>query len=305
MVAHHVVRQNAHHPALVRVVARDVAAQQRRLGHVDPDPPRIAARRELIGDVAARRIERDGLDRQRGVPAHDLDRLDRSPATRCRCAGCRGARSRDRAPRRTGRGRAASGTRAGATRRTHRAGRARRAGGGTACPPAMGPAGRCPAMLAAPPSTDAAIASIASWRSSTSVSMSGVIRVAPAGIRLGGTTTSRSSVDTRAASSARVCAVNSARTSLCRPSRRIRSSRLTASSEWPPSSKKLSWRPTRSCLSSRAHSAARRSSIGPCGGSYDRRAYDAPSGAGSALRSSLPLGVSGSAASCTYAAGTM
>jgi hypothetical protein len=43
----------------------------------------------------------------------------------------------------------------------------------------------------------------------------------------------------------------------------------------------------------------------PEGASYGRLAIEAWSGAGSALRSSLPLAVSGSAASVTYAAGIM
>ena len=47
------------------------------------------------------------------------------------------------------------------------------------------------------------------------------------------------------------------------------------------------------------------SSISPEGGSYARAAYAAPSGAGSALRSSFPLAVSGNDSSRTYAAGTM
>src|SRR5262249_5425419 len=52
-----------------------------------------------------------------------------------------------------------------------------------------------------------------------------------------------------AAISASLDVVTSARTSACRPSFRMRSSRFTASSEWPPRSKKSSWRPTLSTLS--------------------------------------------------------
>ena len=89
------------------------------------------------------------------------------------------------------------------------------------------------------------------------------------------------------------------------PGARATSTRI-ASSEWPPSSKKLSCAPdpldarARRARSPRARSRARRR-----GASYARAAYASPSGAGSALRSSLPLGVSGSASSCTNAAGTM
>ena len=83
-----------------------------------------------------------------------------------------------------------------------------------------------------------------------------------------------------------------------------RSARI-ASSEWPPSSKKLSWRPTRSTPSSSCQIAASACSISPSGASYAPRAYASPSGAGNAFRSSFPFGVSGSASSATYAAGTM
>ena len=122
--------------------------------------------------------------------------------------------------------------------------------------------------------------------------------------------------------------VASARAAVCQPAREVRQHRAartasrgeastpsacrtrettrTASSECPPSSKK--W--------SRAAHPLRAQHLGP-----DRRHRLAPSrppaprtrarrtrrrpGAGSALRSSLPFGVSGSASSRTYAAGTM
>ena len=87
---------------------------------------------------------------------------------------------------------------------------------------------------------------------------------------------------------------------------RTREITCIASSECPPSSKKLSCRPTRSTPSSSAQIPASSVSASPCGrlvrsAGHTRR----PSGAGSALRSSLPFGVSGSASSHTYAAGTM
>ncbi|KGC40018.1 putative non ribosomal peptide synthetase domain protein [Burkholderia pseudomallei] len=86
---------------------------------------------------------------------------------------------------------------------------------------------------------------------------------------------------------------------------RRRDTSCTASSEWPPSSKKLSWRLTRSTCSSSRQIAASASSFAPCGASYSARAYASSAGAGSARRSSLPFGVSGHASSRTYADGTM
>ena len=76
-----------------------------------------------------------------------------------------------------------------------------------------------------------------------------------------------------------------------------------ASSEWPPSSKKLSSMPTRSSPSTSANSAHRISSCGVRGARRTRAGVR--SGAGSARRSSLPLGVSGSPSSTTKADGTM
>ena len=76
-----------------------------------------------------------------------------------------------------------------------------------------------------------------------------------------------------------------------------------ASSEWPPSAKKLSSMPTRSSPSTSANSPHSSSSCGVRGAGAS--AAGASSGAGSARRSSLPLGVSGSRSSTTNAAGTM
>ncbi|KGW74070.1 hypothetical protein Y599_5869 [Burkholderia pseudomallei MSHR3458] len=160
-------------------------------------------------------------------------------------------------------------------------------------------------MLAAPPSTCTASMSICVWVSATSGSMSGVMRVARAGIRFGGAWIERSSVCARAARSDNVCALNMLRTSVWSPSRRMRSITPIASSEWPPSSKKLSWRLTRSTCSSSRQIAASASSFAPRGASYSARAYASSAGAGSARRSSLPFGVSGHASSRTYADGTM
>ena len=79
---------------------------------------------------------------------------------------------------------------------------------------------------------------------------------------------------------------------------------MTASSECPPSAKKLSCTPTRSTFSTSAQIPASTSSTGVRGATY-RSASAVYSGAGSALRSSFPFGVSGSASSTTNAAGTM
>ncbi|CAM4088077.1 hypothetical protein ACAN107058_22685 [Paracidovorax anthurii] len=73
--------------------------------------------------------------------------------------------------------------------------------------------------------------------------------------------------------------------------------------ESPPSSKKFSLRPTRSSLSVCAHTCASTVSASPSGASNSP--CPACSGSGSALRSSFPLAVSGSASSTTSPLGTM
>ncbi len=84
---------------------------------------------------------------------------------------------------------------------------------------------------------------------------------------------------------------------------RMRLASRVASSECPPRSKKLSSIPTFSSPSVLANRVASACSTGVRG---VREADCAvKSGAGSALRSILPLGVSGSALSMTTAAGTM
>src|SRR6185369_5014430 len=90
-----------------------------------------------------------------------------------------------------------------------------------------------------------------------------------------------------------------------RTSRRRLITRMS-SSEWPPRSKKLSSTPTRSTPSTSRQTRAIRSSRSVRGGTYD--ACGSPStsaGAGRAFRSTLPLGLRGSAGSITKAAGTM
>ncbi|MBC8948243.1 hypothetical protein Xets_00899 [Xenorhabdus sp. TS4] len=104
---------------------------------------------------------------------------------------------------------------------------------------------------------------------------------------------------------ARVGAEKTALTSRENPCWRNCSIRLTTSREWPPSSKKLSWRPT--CSSSRidCQTAASFCSVAPCGALYSRLTIACRSGAGSALRSSLPLADIGKASSITKALGSM
>ncbi len=118
--------------------------------------------------------------------------------------------------------------------------------------------------LAAPPGTWATMRSISSWSSAISGSISGLIASQPAGIPLGGTATLRCR-PSDSASAASVGAANKAPTSVPRPRSRSRSIICTASSEWPPSAKKLSKRLTRSTFSSDSHKAASVVSTSPCG----------------------------------------
>ena len=120
-------------------------------------------------------------------------------------------------------------------------------------PSCSGASGYTSATFPGPPGTPAAIASACSWVSRTSGSMAGVIRVAPSGMARGGTVTSPPAAAT--ASAAGVGAWNSARTATVTPRSRSRCTRLTASSECPPSSKKLSSAPTRSSPSTSANAA--------------------------------------------------
>jgi len=68
---------------------------------------------------------------------------------------------------------------------------------------------------------------------------------------------------------------------------------LIISKEWPPRSKKLSKRPTRSTLRTSCQIAAKAVSVSPIGASYVPIAYASVVGAGRALRSSFPLDVKG------------
>ncbi len=109
---------------------------------------------------------------------------------------------------------------------------------------------------------------------------------------------------TRCASRATVGASNSVRTGSSTFSiERMRLASRVASSECPPRSKKLSSIPTLSSPSVLANRVASACSVGVRG--LREADCTAKSGAGRALRSILPLGVSGSASSMTSAAGTM
>ncbi len=86
---------------------------------------------------------------------------------------------------------------------------------------------------------------------------------------------------------------------------RIREIARVASSECPPSSKKLSSAPTRSASSSTAQIPASSSCTGPDGGTNLSMGASAAPGSGSAALSTLPFGVRGRAASSVNTAGTM
>ena len=72
----------------------------------------------------------------------------------------------------------------------------------------------------------------------------------------------------------------------------------SAINEWPPRSKKSSWRPMRECAISDDQIAANVVSTSPRGGA-NAVAIPASPGAGNAVRSILPFGVCGSASSTT------
>ncbi len=110
------------------------------------------------------------------------------------------------------------------------------------------------------------------------------------------------------ASAPRVGAAKSSRTGSSVPkTARMREATWVASSEWPPSSKKLSPLLTRETPSTWVQMSASSSSVGVLGGAYAAEAAPVAlmSGAGRAFRSTLPLAVSGSDGSGTSAEGTM
>ena len=103
---------------------------------------------------------------------------------------------------------------------------------------------------------------------------------------------------------ATVRAPNTSRGVIVRPARRARLTSGIATMLSPPSAKKSSWTPTEGSPSTSANSSASVASAAVAGSASPVSA--AQSGAGSALRSSLPFGVSGSAPSSTIAVdGTM
>lgn len=86
---------------------------------------------------------------------------------------------------------------------------------------------------------------------------------------------------------------------------RTRATRRVASSECPPSAKKSSSRPTRSTPSRPCHSSASARSSAVSGAAYAAPLPAPYSGAGSALRSTLPFAFSGRRSRRTSADGTM
>ncbi len=120
-------------------------------------------------------------------------------------------------------------------------------------------------------------------------------------------TPSRSEASTRSASPARVGASNRVRSGTSAPNAsRMRETTRVASSECPPTSKKLSCAPTRSSRSTSAQIPARISSAGVRGAVKPSSVAEPDAaGAGRARRSTLPLDVSGSDSSTTTTPGTM
>ena len=86
---------------------------------------------------------------------------------------------------------------------------------------------------------------------------------------------------------------------------RMRAKTWVARSEWPPRSKKSSCAPTETIPSTSLQMAATASSTGPLGATNVAASGLSRRGSGSARRSTLPLGVRGSAASTTNALGTI
>src|SRR5205807_1781491 len=119
----------------------------------------------------------------------------------------------------------------------------------------------------------------------------------------GGPSTSGRACATTSARRATVCAAKTSRSATSTPNAALtRESICVASSEWPPRAKKPSWTPTRSAPRTSRQMATIVSSAGVRGGTY--RSVGA-SGSGSALRSILPLEVSGNRSSATKSSGTI
>ena len=147
--------------------------------------------------------------------------------------------------------------------------------------------------------------------SSTSGNIAGVMAVQSRGIRLAGTAgtaAAAGSLEAATIDAARLATVGWVKMVLTLMGRFWRSAActiVTTSSECPPSSKKLSCRPMSGTPSNSLQSSANACSVGPCGASCRNDFFADQSGAGSALRSSLPLGISGSASISTKYCGTM
>ena len=283
------------------------AAQQRRLASRSSRWCRGSKRsRNCSLAPPSRRLELDLLHRQRRLAPHHLHRLATAPPTPPPCARCRAgrsppaARSRYRSKRCPAVKAISAGSRYGSPF-------AAPSGGETGSLPAAAPAGRCPGRWPTPPGTAATIRSISCWLSSTSGSISGVIASLSPRIRLGGTTTSalrrprvarqlrqRRRREQRAHVRVQPRAPHpldqlhrqqrmpAQLEEVVVPAHPLHAQQLRP--ELRPASASTS--PSRRLVRPRAHTAS-------------------PSGAGSALRSSLPFGVSGSASSRTNAAGTM
>ncbi|SAL07648.1 hypothetical protein AWB81_08209 [Caballeronia arationis] len=117
--------------------------------------------------------------------------------------------------------------------------------------------------LASPPGTCSTMRSMSVCVSAMSGSIAGVSAVHSGVIALGGTTMSGFGAlpSSEAASALSTGVANRSRTLACKPMRRNRSTRVTASSEWPPREKKLSCLPTRSRPSNSAHRSASAASV--------------------------------------------
>src|SRR5882757_4573039 len=168
-------------------------------------------------------------------------------------------------------------------------------------PSCNGASGYTSATFTAPPSTAAHTNSTCAAVRSTNGSISGVITSAPSGTPFGGTSTTTPAPAT--ANAAGVGASNRTRTDMPTPRSRRRCASDTASSECPPSSKKLSSTPTRSTPSTSANTWHTISSTTVTGPRPPPTTTN--SGTGNAARSTFPFTVRGSSSRTTTADGTM
>ena len=244
-------------PAPVRRVVRHVQPQQRRLAHIDPVAPRIEARAQLL---RARRPRAGSSSTSSTasarLPPHHLHRLRAALPTPPPCAGCRAGRSPPAAPPGTRPAAPGCRSRQSSTADTDRP--RSPSGGGTGSLPAAAPAGRCPARSPrrpAPPPRSASISSCAQLHQRQHLRRDRLAaRRDPV----------RRHLHLVALAAHRRRQLRQRRRREQRPHirvqprRRSRSISRTASSEWPPSSKKLSCRPTRSTPSTSAQISRQR-----------------------------------------------